>query len=419
MSEQQTADIDNESAAIGAMGFNPFDPAFIADPYPTYRRLLEGEPVREGMLGLYIVPHYADCVAMLRDPRASNDQRNSDDFAQMMEQGAVDADAQMLERRPFLFMDPPDHTRLRGLVNKAFTPAVIEGLRPRVQRIVDDLVARAIERGSMDVIPDLAYPLPVRVISEMLGVPPEDNARFSTWSRELARSLDPDFVVPQDELERRNRAIEEFTDYFRELIAVRRREPKDDLISGLIAAEDDGQKLSENELLSTCILLLVAGHETTVNLIGNGVQALMQHPDALRRLREDPSLIRGAVEEMLRFDPPVQLTGRIAMEDIRLPNGTVPKGKQAILLLGAANHDPDQFPDPERFDITRADNRHIAFGMGIHFCLGAPLARVEGQIAIGTLMARTREVALDGEAVYRPQFTLRGLQSLPVRLSAR
>jgi len=417
MQQPQTLPDDNAAAVSAAMGFNPFDPAFRANPYPTYQRLLEGDAVREGMAGLYILPHYADCVAMLRDPNTSNDERKSELIGQ---QGPIDPDLEVLERaRPFLFMDPPDHTRLRGLVNKAFTPHVIEGLRPRIQEIVDELIAAAAGRGTADVIEDLAYPLPVRVISEMLGVPAEDHERFKGWSRELARSLDPDFVIPPDVLARREAAIVAFRAYFQELIDERRKSPGDDLLTALIAAEEAGDKLSPQELLSTCTLLLVAGHETTVNLIGNGLLALIRHPDQVARLREDPSLIRSAIEEMLRFDPPVQLTGRTALADIRVPNGVVPKGKEAILLIGAANHDPAQFRDPETFDIGREDNRHIAFGMGIHFCLGAPLARLEGQAMIGTLVARTRDFMLDGTPAYKDQVTLRGLDSFPIALKMR
>jgi unspecific monooxygenase len=417
MQESQTVPDDNAAA----LGFNPFDPAFRADPYPTYRRLLDGAPVREAMPGLFVLPRYADCVAMLRDPNASNDGTKSDQAKEVLaQQGPLNPDLEVLQQaRPFLFMDPPDHTRLRGLVNKAFTPHVIENMRPRIQQIVDELIDAAAERGECDVIEDLAYPLPVRVISEMLGVPPEDHERFKGWSRELARSLDPDFAVPQEVMDRRQAAATAFRAYFTELIEERRSRPGDDLLTALIAAEEAGDKLSPAELLSTCTLLLVAGHETTVNLIGNGLLALIRHPDQARRLRGDPALIRSAIEEALRFDPPVQLTARTAIEDIRLPDGVVPKGKQAILLIGAANHDPAQFLDPDTFDVGRADNRHIAFGMGIHFCLGAPLARVEGQAAIGTLVARTTDIALEGTPAYKDQVTLRGLDTFPVKLSMR
>ncbi len=349
MAEQQPFPFeDNASAATATIGFNPFDPAFRADPYATYRRLLEGPAIQPGMFDMYLLTRYADCAALLRDPRASSDQTKSDAAqAIIAQQAAIASDSQIEQQmRSFLFMDPPDHTRLRGLVNKAFTTRVIEGLRPRIQQLVDGLVAQALDRRSIEIIEDFAYPLPVRVISEMLGVPPEDHEQFKAWSRVLARALDPDFVLAPEVVEERNRASEAFIAYFQRLIATRRASPRDDLLSALIAAEEQGDKLTEEELLATCVLLLVAGHETTVNLIGNGTLALLRHPDQARRLREDPSLIKSGVEEMLRFDPPVQLTGRSAFEDIELPNGVLAKGKQAILLLGAANHDSRQFEHP-------------------------------------------------------------------------
>jgi cytochrome P450 len=254
----------------------------------------------------------------------------------------------------------------------------------------------------------------------MMGVPAEDNVRFRAWTADAARSLDPEETLSKEEQERRQQTFDNFRAFFAELIARRRAEPRDDLITALIAAEDEGSKLSEEELLSTCVLLLIAGHETTVNLIGNGMLALLRHPDQLQRLREDPQLIATAVEELLRYDPPVQLTGRIALEDIALSGGeTVPKGKQAVLLLGAANHDPAQYTDPDRLDLGREDNRHLAFGMGIHYCLGAPLARVEGQIAIGEMVRRLDGIELATDApAYKEQLTLRGLTSLPVTFGA-
>jgi cytochrome P450 len=394
--------------------FNPFDPAFRADPYAVYRRFRDEAPVHESPLGFLVLSRYADCVAMLRSPRAGNDSRRTEGFTERMREQGLDPDEQLARTPPFLFTDPPDHTRLRGLVNTAFTPRVIEGLRPRIQQIVDSCFDAVAERGSMDVIDDLAYPLPVLVICEMMGVPPEDNATFKEWSRELARGLDPDFALPPDALERRQRAIEEFTEYFRALIARRRASPRRDLVSALIAAEDQGQKLSEEELLATCILLLIAGHETTVNLIGNGALALLRHPGELARLRDDPSLIRTAVEECLRYDPPVQLTGRFALDDIELPGGTIRKGQNTLLLLASANRDPQQFADPERFDVAREDNHHIAFGMGIHFCLGAPLARIEGQVALDAFARRLAGARLAAEPEQKENITLRGLTSLSV-----
>jgi cytochrome P450 len=321
--------------------------------------------------------------------------------------------------RPFLFMDPPDHTRLRGLVQKAFTPKTVENLRPRIQEIVDDLMAQALGRGSMDVIEDLAYPLPVRVITEMLGVPHEDHDTFKGWSKELAGALDPDFTTPQAVADRRERAAAAFVEYFQSLIAERRRQPRDDLLTALITAEDEGNKLTEKELLSTLILLLVAGHETTVNLIANGVLAFTRHPDQLQRLRNDPALVRTAVEEVLRYDPPVQFTARVALESMDIDATTLEQGAQAILLIAAANRDPEQFDNPDTFDVGRQDNRHLSFGLGAHFCLGAPLARAESQVALEAMATRVTDLALAVDAPeYKDNIVLRGLAALPLTFRA-
>jgi cytochrome P450 len=406
---------------VEPVAFNPFDPEFRRDPVPSYRRLREEDPTHYSSLGVWVLSRYADCLAVLRHPRASSDARNSSSFQDFFENlNGEDAEAltDMRRLRPFLFMDPPDHTRLRGLVAKAFTPRVVEGLRPRVQQLVDELLDGVAERGEMELIDDVAYPLPVRVISEMLGVPAEGHETFKGWSRELARSLDPDFMVPADVLERRQQAVLAFNEYFRGLIVERRTNPREDLLSALIAAEDEGHRLTEDELLSTCTLLLVAGHETTVNLIGNGMLALLRHPDQLARLRNDPSLARGAVEELLRYDPPVTMTARVAMEDLEVGGITVEAGSQVILLLGAANRDPAQFAEPDHVDLTRPDNHHLGFGHGIHFCLGAPLARVEGQIALTELAQRfpDLEAAVD-EPEYKENIVLRGLARLPMRFT--
>ncbi len=392
--------------------FNPFDPGFRIDPYSTYRRLRSEDPIHRSPLGALVLSRYADCVAVLKDRRWSSDFRNA-------EQPGFEPDLDILgDSRPFLFLDPPDHTRLRGLVSRAFTPRVVEGLRSRIQELVDDLLERVAPGGQMDVIRDVAYPLPVTVISEMLGVPPDDHETFKGWSQELARSLDPEPIPSADVLGRIKKALDSFDDYFRGLIEERRRVPKEDLLSSLIEAEEQGDRLSEAELLATCRLLLVAGHETTVNLIGNGILALLRHPDQLRMLRDDLSLSPSAVEEVLRYDPPVQLTGRIALEDIEVAGVTVPRGHNVILLLGAANRDPDQFARPEQFDITRNDDSHLAFGFGIHFCVGSPLARLEGQIALATLARRLSSLELRTESPeYKENIVLRGLRSLPVAFS--
>jgi cytochrome P450 len=390
--------------------FNPMDPEFIADPYPTYHRMRTAEPVHQSPMGFWVLTRYEDVVAALRDPRLEKEAIPAF-VAERFGITIVGAGLSMLDR------DPPDHTRLRGLVSKAFTPRVVEALRPHIQKIVDGLLDRVRDAGKMDLVEDFAYPLPVIVICEMLGVPLEDRERFKTWGLDIARGLDAIWLPPGSDIVKRSAASRhELAEYFRDLIARRRAEPRADLLSGLIAAEEAGDKLSEDELLSTCILLLVAGHETTVNLIGNGTLALLRNPDQLERLRRQPELIGSAVEELLRYDGPVQRTARIPSEDVVIGGRTIPKGEMVMPFMGAADRDPAQFPDPDRLDIGRADNRHIAFGWGIHFCIGAPLARVEGQIAIGTLVKQLPELAL---ATDRPEFrqslTLRGLSALPVR----
>ncbi|HSL52708.1 MAG TPA: cytochrome P450 [Candidatus Deferrimicrobiaceae bacterium] len=390
--------------------FNPMDPEFVADPYPMYHRLRAEDPVHHSPLGFWVLTRYPDVMAMLRDPRLIKEPIAAFVAARFGMAVPPGLGLSMLDR------DPPDHTRLRGLVSKAFTPRALEKLRPGIQQIVDGLLDEAAGRGSMDLIEEFAYPLPVRVICEMLGVPVQDHERFKAWGLDIARGLDAIMLPPDSPVGQRSvsgrRALAE---YFRELIAERRAAPREDMLAALIAAEEAGDKLNEEELLATCILLLVAGHETTVNLIGNGTLALLRHPDQLRKLRESPGLIGTAVEELLRFDGPVQRTARIPSEDITIGGQTIGKGEMVMPFLGAADRDPTQFPDPDRLDISRTDNRHIAFGMGIHFCLGAPLARMEGQIAINTLLARLPKLAL---ATDRPQFrqslTLRGLQALPV-----
>ena len=398
------------------LAFNPFDPEFKKNPYPTYARLRAEDPVHQSPLGFLVLTKYDDATTLLRHPHGSSDNTKSEAFNALVDAG--DVDPEMANRRPFLFMDPPDHTRLRGLVSKAFTPRSIEQLRARAVQLADDLIAAMAGKDTVDVIADLAYPLPLTIISDMLGVPREDEERFRGWSHALARSLDPDFLLPPEAQAAREQAVDEFADYFHELIETRHADPRDDMLTRLVEAEEAGDKLSENELISTCILLLVAGHETTVNLIANGVLALARHPDQRARLREDPSLVKTAVEEVLRFDPPVQMTGRLAMEEIVLPSTTLPKDGFAITLLGAANHDPDQFPNPDDFDITRTPNAHLAFSLGHHFCLGASLARMEGQVALNAFVqAFDRfEVATD-DLTYKDNLVLRGLTALPVSLS--
>jgi cytochrome P450 len=391
--------------------FNPMDPEFLADPYPTYHRLRAEAPVHYSPLGFWVLTRYEDVAAVLRDARFIKEPLAALVAARFGTEVPRGVGLSMLDR------DPPDHTRLRGLVSKAFTPRVVEGLRPRIQEIVDGLIARAEAAGSMDLIEEFAYPIPVNVICEMMGVPVQDHERFKGWSLDIARGLDSIWLPPDSEIPRRSAAARHaISDYFRELIAQRRASPRGDLLSALIAAEEAGDKLNEEELLATCILILIAGHETTVNLIGNGVLALLRNPEELRRLRATPGLITTAVEELLRYDGPVQRTARVASDDVTIGGHTIRKGEMVMPFIGAADRDPAHFPEPDRLDLSRADNRHIAFGWGIHFCLGAPLARVEGQIAINTLVRRLPRLAFVSDTVeYRQSLTLRGLKALPVK----
>ncbi|MGH8901835.1 MAG: cytochrome P450 [Egibacteraceae bacterium] len=397
-----------------------FDPAHRADPYPVCRRILEECPVFEGPFDAVVLSRYADCAAVFRDPRASSDQRHSTTYQNAAASGELDPMAQAsLERPSFLFLDPPDHTRLRRLVSKAFTPRVVEALRPTVQRWVDELIDRVAENHRIELIADLAYPLPVRVICRMLGVPTEDLPKFRAWARELERGLDPVETLSADEQDRMVRALEALTGYFNELIARRRAEPAaDDLLSALIAVEEQGDQLTTAELNATCRLLLLAGHVTTVNLIANGMLALLRHPDQLERLRLDRSLTGTAVEEVLRYDPPVQFAGRVAREPLEIGGTTISPGQRIVLLLAAAERDPARFVDPDRFDIARANNAHLTFGAGIHFCLGAPLARLEGQVALSTLATRLVDPMLEADPPpYKNHIVLRGPESLPITFS--
>ena len=402
--------------------FDPFDPQWASDPFPLYADLRRRAPIHRNDLGFWVVARHADCLAVLRDRRASSDSLNV--AVERMPEGlrapVAEDDpiaAAMIEMRPFLFRDPPDHTRLRGLVSKAFTPKVVESLRTRTQQVVDELLDAALEADRVDLVEAFAYPLPVRVICDLLGVPAEDQDRFKEWSDALARGLDPDFLLTPEVIDARGEAVLQFSQYFFELLADRRRAPGGDLLSRLVQAEDGGTVLSEAELLSTCILLLVAGHETTVNLISGGTLALLRHPDQMERFRTDPGVHRSGVEEMLRYVSPVQLTGRALTEDCEFGGVEFAAGDFAMLLIASGNHDPEQFEDPERFDVTRTPNNHLGFGFGIHHCLGAPLARMEAQVALGSLVRRAPGLALMVEDVtYKTNVVLRGMESLPVSM---
>ncbi|MEZ0077248.1 cytochrome P450 [Planotetraspora sp. GP83] len=391
-----------------------FSPQFGADPYALYTDLREKGPVHPidfpPGTNSFLVIDYAHGRAALADPRMSKDMRNAGEWFR-----ARAAEDKILFGTSLLTSDPPDHTRLRRLVSKAFTPRRVEDLRPRVQEITDELINAMTSKGEADLIEEFAFPLPIIVICELLGIPAEDRESFREWSTLL---ITPDLT--EEIHRRRKQAGNDMWDYFRRMIAARRAQPEGDLISALLVARDEDGLLTEDELLSLLSLLLIAGHETTVNLIGNGMAALLRHPDQLALLRDRPDLLPPAIEEFLRYDGPVERSSiRIAMEDLEIAGTPIPKGSMVHVSLGAAGRDPDGLADPNRLDITREDSRHVAFGHGIHFCLGAPLARLEGQIAFGSLLSRLPGIELacppDRLTWKQTGSIVRGLTTLPVR----
>jgi cytochrome P450 len=394
--------------------FNPLSPEFIRDPYPSYERLRNTDPMHITPFGAFLASRHAEASLVLRDKRFGKDfvDRTVRRYGpQVMEEPIFRS-----MRHWMLQQDPPDHTRLRGLVVKAFTARRVEDMRPRIQAIVDETLDRIAPRGQMDLIEDFAFRLPVTIICDMLGIPPDHREVFYTSSRTGGRLLDPVPLSPA-EIAEANTANAAHQMYFQQLFELRRKSPGDDLTTQLVQAEEDGSKLSNEELTANIILLFGAGHETTVNLIGNGLLALHRNPDQLALLKANPALITNAIEEFLRYDSSVQMTGRVALEDIDdLGGKKIPKGESVLCLLGSANRDPAVYPDrPDRLDITRSNVRPLSFGGGIHFCLGAQLARIEAEVAIATLLRRLPDLRLDDAQTpeWRPTFVLRGLKRLP------
>ncbi len=392
-----------------ATGFDFANPAFRADPYPAYRFLREAAPMWRAPTGQWVVSTHAGCTALLRDPKMGRcDTR-------LLEPEPLAEPAVASLTRMMLFLDPPTHTRIRGLVSRAFNARRIEALRPRIEAVVDALIDRVHGQGGMDVIGDFAHRLPVTVICDMLGVPEEDRAPFLDDSVVRGRILDP-VPLSREEMDETNGAFQGLEDYFRKLLAYRRANPGEDLVTGLLAAREADESLTEDEIVSNINLLFGAGHETTTNLIGNGLLALHRNPGELARLRQDPSLLPNAVEELLRYDSPVQLTSRHPLETAEFMGETVQPGEEVIALLGAANHDPAAYAgDPDTLDVGRPGVRAISFGGGLHFCLGAQLARIEGEIAFRRLIERLPTMKLvDPDRVsWKQTVTLRGLETLP------
>jgi cytochrome P450 len=405
---------EQAQAAAAAPLFNPLSPEFIRDPYPHYELLRRVDPVRLTPHGMYLASRHADVTNVLRDKRFGKDfvERSTRRYgAKIMAEPLFSSMSHWM-----LQQDPPDHSRLRGLVVKAFTARRVEDMRPRIQHIVDQTLDRIIPHGHMDLIEDFAFRLPVTIICDMLGIPEEHREVFYSGSRDGGRILDPVPLSPE-EIAKGNAAFTMSQMYFQQLFELRRKQPGDDLTTQLVQAEEDGSKLSNEELTANIILLFGAGHETTVNLIGNGLLALHRNPDQLALLKARPELITNAIEEFLRYDSSVQATGRVTLEDIDdLGGKKIARGESVLCLLGSANRDPAVYPDrPDRLDITRPNVRPLSFGGGIHYCLGAQLARIEAEIAISTLLRRLPELRLDDaeNPDWRPTFVLRGLKRLP------
>lgn len=403
------------------MQYDLDSPEFLANPYPVFDQLRSNDPVFWSAENSYwILTRYADIVSLIQSDQLSSNR--------IVAHAARMPNEAKQHFRPFftavsswmLMIDPPDHTRLRGLVNKAFTPRVVENMRGLVQRLVDEMLAAAKKQGRMDIITDLANPLPATVISELLGVPATDQRQFKAWSDDIALALSGiDTAATKEELfalyNLGQRSFLALSDYFRERVIELRRHPQENLLSALAQAEEQGDRLTEDELFANCVLLMIAGHETTTNLIGNGVLALLQNPGQREALSANPDLIVSAVEELLRYDSPVQKMGRIALADIHIAGKQIEKGQLVCFSFAAANRDPEQFESPNQLDIARKPNRHLAFGHGLHYCVGAALARLEGQIAINSILRSLPKLELANEKLeWHRNFTLRGLKSLPV-----
>ncbi len=401
---------NNPASRAADFDLSKIDQTFLDDPFPTYAALREHDPVHRCLDGSYFLTRYADVMAVYRDRRFSSDKK--------AEFGPKFGDTPLYRHHTtsLVFNDPPLHTRVRKLLSPAFTPRALSVLEPRFVELVDMLLDDAESRGEMDLIGGFASALPVEIIGDMLGVPRADRGPLRGWSLAILGALEP--VLSEEVARHGNDAVTEFSAYLHELIVDRRKNPRDeDVLTALIVGEVDGEQLSDEELIQNCIFLLNAGHETTTNLIGNGIAALIEYPDERQKLQENPDLITAAVEEFLRFESSNQLGNRRASEDVEIGGVGMPAGTFITLCIGAANRDPAEFPDPDRLDITRTPNRHLAFGAGIHACAGMTLARMEGRIAIGRLLQRFPELKPNGAPKRGGRARFRGYLSYPLTLA--
>lgn len=393
------------------MDFNPYLPELRSDPYSHYLKLRSEDPVHRSSMGIWFISRYSDAEAILRDRHLG---RNFDLFLdEQMQQGPL----RELYTSILLYKDPPSHTRLRSLVSGAFSGQVVDQMRPTIQQLATDLLDQAEAAGHLDVINDFGFHLPVIVICQLLGVPSADRDLFSGWSRTLSASLE--LVLTPGIVQRGNEAARESSAYLHELIDERRRRPGDDLLSRLIFVAENGQRLNEDEIIGTCMFLFGAGHETSMGLIGNAALSLIRHPNELRKLTLDPSLIGSAMEECLRYDSPVQIAGRVVTQEVEIGGRTLEPGEVVAVLLGAANRDPARFAKPDELDVEREGNAPLSFGGGIHYCLGAKLGRVEAEIALTALLHRFPSLQPETEDLeWRDTVVLRSLKRLPIRMSA-
>jgi len=414
MSQSVSPDIASRKTDKALSLYHLLDPEVLANPYPLYHRLRDEDPVHwDPFLHAWVVTRYADVIHVLH--HFSANRTPTPEQLSAMGLSALNPIAQVMVRQ-MLFLDPPNHTRLRALASAAFTVRRVERLRSHIQEIMDGLLDAVISKGSMDLIADFASPAPAIVTAELLGVPVADHEQLKDWSADFAEMLG-NFQHNPDRFPKILRSVEEMSSYFRFAMQEQRLHPQDGLVSAMMAADVDGAKLTDEEIIANLIVTMVGGQETTTNLIGNGILTLLRNPEAMKRLRDDSSLVPSALEELLRYESPSQHTARLAPDDVELGGKQIRKRQAVIAVMGAANRDPERFPDPDRLDIERPDNRHVAFGWAAHFCFGAHLARLEGQIAVSTLLQRLPDLELDTKVppVWRHNLGLRGLTALPVR----